>query len=144
MRKRIRLVFIWSAIKSLPNNNKTKAEYALDQNAHSAVPNVISAITNRRPYEMPVCSQDGVVFTPSLVQLHHLTDGGQTLHVLRAGDEHSGNYSCRASSRAGTDQLSFSLNVLSERRGREATGEAGRVEVISEVNLATDVWGGGA
>ena len=62
-----------------------------------------------------VCPQNGAVFTPSLAELYHLTDGGQILHVLRAGPEHSGDYSCRATSRAGTDRHNFSVNVLSER-----------------------------
>ena len=65
---------------------------------------------------LPPPLQNGAIFTPSLTELYHLTDGGQTLHVIRAGPEHSANYSCRAISRAGVDQQTFAVTVLSQCR----------------------------
>ncbi|XP_037080664.1 hemicentin-2-like isoform X2 [Pollicipes pollicipes] len=60
--------------------------------------------------------KDGSAFIPSLSDLYHLTDGGQTLHVLRADEDHDGNYTCRAANEAGTDSQTFTVNVLTPAR----------------------------
>ncbi|XP_043238684.1 hemicentin-1-like isoform X2 [Amphibalanus amphitrite] len=69
-----------------------------------------------------VWEKDGAAFSPSLADLYHLTDGGQTLHILRAHPEHGGNYSCRATSRAGADQQNFSVSVLTPARAEPGDG----------------------
>lgn len=55
--------------------------------------------------------QDGKALESGRDPFLHVTAGGEALSFLRVQPRHAANYTCRASSAAGEDTLTYNVNV---------------------------------